>query len=192
LKNQRLVDEIEQHRQRAETFRALAATDPLTGLLNRRTFFQAVSQIEMDTLRPTPTTLIFFDIDYFQEINDTYGHSQGDQVLMAIASRLDQEVRQTDLCCRYGGDEFVILMPGVSLQAGQSVAERVRVGISGKPVQAGGLEIAVTISVGLACTSGADLNLMQLIDVADRALYHAKAVGRNCVWMDPRPANCGG
>jgi len=126
---------------------------------------------------------LLLDIDHFKKINDSFGHDVGDEVLREFAVRLASNVRAIDLPCRYGGEEFVTIMPETSLDDAERIAERIRRYISGSPfrVARGAELLTVTISVGVAVTLGEGDNPEALLKRADEALYEAKAAGRNRV-----------
>jgi diguanylate cyclase (GGDEF)-like protein/PAS domain S-box-containing protein len=160
----------------------LAITDELTGLYNRRGFFElGRREVERAVRFGHPLSLLILDIDHFKTINDTYGHPAGDRVLQTLARRCLANIREIDLLGRYGGEEFVILLPESSLANASQVAERLRKVIAGEPFasQAGSLEI--TISLGVASVGEGEGDLADLIARADRALYLAKRSGRNRV-----------
>jgi two-component system cell cycle response regulator len=123
------------------------------------------------------------DIDHFKKINDNFGHDAGDEVLREFAVRLASNVRAIDLPCRYGGEEFTVIMPGARLEDAQRVAERIRLHVAGSPFRvAGGKELlTVTISIGVATTVGEGDTPELLLKRADEAVYEAKAGGRNRV-----------
>jgi two-component system cell cycle response regulator len=123
------------------------------------------------------------DIDHFKAINDTYGHDVGDEVLREFAARLATNVRAIDLPCRYGGEEFTVIMPGATLEAAEKVAERIRLHVAGAPfrVAAGSELLNVTISIGVAASLGEGDTPEALVKRADAAVYAAKAGGRNRV-----------
>jgi two-component system cell cycle response regulator len=161
-----------------------AVTDPLTGLHNRR---YMTSQLDALVARAVhdgrPVSALLLDIDHFKKINDSFGHDAGDEVLREFAVRLASNVRAVDLPCRYGGEEFVVVMPETSLDDAERIAERIRMHVSGAPFRvSGGKEVlSVTISIGVAATSGANDTPDHLLKRADEALYEAKASGRNRV-----------
>lgn len=181
LQNARVLLEVETLRKQANLYRSLAATDALTGLLSRREFFE-LGEKALTNYRRLPVSLLMIDVDHFKSINDQRGHSVGDQVLAMVARRLKSALRQDDLAGRYGGDEFVILMPETSLPACQKVAERCCKVITEEPFQIDALILQMSISVGLA-TLETDrvLRLEALIQRADEALLLAKQNGRNRV-----------
>jgi two-component system cell cycle response regulator len=122
------------------------------------------------------------DIDHFKKVNDTYGHDVGDEVLKAFAARVKRVVRGADLMCRYGGEEFVIVMPETRIAIAKKIAERVRAAVANAPfpIQKGASTLPVTVSIGVAESQGA-LNAEALFKLADQALYQSKSSGRNRV-----------
>lgn len=159
-----------------------ARTDALTGLANRQQFEERLSRIVMETNRfGGSCTLVVVDIDRFKHVNDTYGHQVGDEVLRRVAGALQQEVRNVDLCARYGGEEMALLLPQTDLSGGCQLAERLRVAVGGRPFLIGGRDIAVTISLGVAAYPEGARDRDELFTAADRALYGAKRGGRNLV-----------
>jgi two-component system cell cycle response regulator len=162
----------------------LAVTDTLTGLHNRRYMTsQAGALVHRATEGGEPVSALLVDIDHFKRINDTFGHDVGDEVLKEFALRLATNVRGVDLACRYGGEEFVVIMPDTALNDALRIAERLRLHVAGTPFRAPGLSspLSVTISIGVACTDGADDSTEALLKRADEAVYEAKAHGRNQV-----------
>jgi len=161
-----------------------AVTDTLTGLHNRRYMTsQAGALVKRAVLGGEPISALLVDIDHFKRINDTFGHDVGDEVLREFAVRLATNVRAIDLACRYGGEEFVVIMPDTQLKDALRIAERLRLHVSGSPFRVSGLaeQLSVTISVGVACTLGANDTQEALLKRADAAVYEAKAHGRNQV-----------
>ena len=162
----------------------LAVTDQLTGLHNRR---YMTGQLEALVRRAQrggdPVAALMVDIDHFKKINDTYGHDVGDEVLREFAARLASNVRAIDLPCRYGGEEFTVIMPDTGLGDAERIAERIRLHVAGAPFRvAQGREIlTVTISIGVAATLGETDTPEALLKRADAAVYEAKAAGRNRV-----------
>ena len=165
----------------------LAITDALTGLHNRRYMESHLATlIEQATARGKPLAALLIDIDFFKSVNDTYGHDAGDDVLRDFALRLKKSIRGIDLACRYGGEEFVVIMPETDVAVAAMVAERLRRKIAAEPfaIQREARTIPVTISIGLAALrSGAD-NGASILKRADEALYRAKRDGRNRVVPD--------
>ncbi len=164
----------------------MAITDALTGLYNRRYMETHVSTlVEQAAARGKPLSVLVIDIDYFKAINDTYGHDAGDDVLRDFALRVRRSIRGIDLACRYGGEEFVVIMPETDMAVATVVAERLRRRIAAEPfpIQHGAGKIEVTISVGIA-TLGREDTAAAMIKRADQALYRAKRDGRNRVVPD--------
>jgi two-component system cell cycle response regulator len=162
----------------------LAVTDQLTGLHNRRYMEgQLGALVKRATHGGDPVSALMIDIDHFKKINDNFGHDIGDEVLREFAVRLASNVRAIDLPCRYGGEEFTVIMPGARLEDAQRVAERIRLHVAGSPFRvAGGKELlTVTISIGVATTVGEGDTPELLLKRADEAVYEAKAGGRNRV-----------
>lgn len=159
----------------------LARTDVLTGLFNRRHFFDLATREFNSSLRyRRPLALILFDVDGFKTANDTFGHAFGDNILVKIAQAARSQVRDVDVLARYGGDEFIILMPETGVEQAFSTADRLRKMIESASVEADGAELPVTISVGLAeIAHDADHSVEAVISRADKALYQAKQAGRN-------------
>ena len=162
----------------------LAITDSLTGLYNRRYMESHLTTlVEQAATRGKPLTALVLDIDYFKAINDTHGHDAGDDVLREFATRIRKAIRGIDLACRYGGEEFVIVMPETDMAVATVVAERLRRRIASErfSIQQGSSAIEVTISVGIATLDTADDTAASILKRADQALYRAKRDGRNRV-----------
>ena len=162
----------------------LAVIDALTGLHNRRYLDgHLANAIERALTRSTDLALLILDIDFFKKINDSHGHDAGDAVLREFSQRVARNLRSVDLACRYGGEEFVIIMPETDRQLALLVAERLRSKIADEPfaIQGGVRFIDVTVSIGLACLESPADNAATLLKRADDALYRAKAQGRNRV-----------
>ncbi|WP_422366335.1 PleD family two-component system response regulator [Pelagibius sp.] len=163
---------------------AMAYTDTLTGVYNRRYMNAHLDRKIMEIAETVkPVSVLMFDLDHFKSVNDTHGHGAGDEVLKELAKRVSRSVRDLDLVCRYGGEEFVIVMPDAELDMAVNVAERVRSVVSEKPFMIGedNMALEVTISVGVATTRDPTETPETLIASADEALYGAKAAGRNQV-----------
>jgi two-component system cell cycle response regulator len=162
----------------------MAVTDGLTGLHNRRYMeSHLVTLAEQAAMRGKPLALMMLDIDFFKSINDNYGHDAGDDVLREFAVRVRKSIRGIDLACRYGGEEFVIVMPETDLKVAGIVAERLRRSIAGEPfaVHNGAKRIEVTISIGLSILERKGEPVADVLKRADVALYRAKHDGRNRV-----------
>jgi diguanylate cyclase (GGDEF)-like protein len=121
------------------------------------------------------------DIDFFKKINDQHGHPVGDQILILLSRELQRNLRQTDILCRFGGEEFAILLPETSLQTATSIAERLRVNVSNYSFEVDKLSLRLTISIGISWMIGNQAELGILLDRADEAMYQAKRGGRNKV-----------
>ena len=170
-----------QSRQR-ETEQA-ANSDALTGLHNRRWLEEMMIRFKDKALDELlPVSLLMLDVDYFKRFNDTYGHKAGDLVLQMVAKTMRRRLRPSDMVARFGGEEFLILLPHTAEPEAQVVAERLRAGIENTAISADqGKELpAVTVSIGIAPWRQGD-NLEQLVEAADKALYRAKGNGRNRV-----------
>ena len=162
----------------------LARTDSLTGLFNRRYFFEVAEREFAKSVRYNRSlSVILFDIDLFKEVNDTYGHLAGDQVLARVGSVLRNKDRETDVAARYGGEELVLLLPETDSQGANATAERLRKLMEDSPVHVGGDMIRFTASFGIAAKDDDTVTdtVDHLISQADKALYQAKRAGRNRV-----------
>ena len=160
-----------------------ATRDGLTRLYNKRFFLDRLTQDFSYSLRhEQPLTLVLFDVDHFKEINDSLGHPAGDSVLQELAGRVAETLRTEDLLCRYGGDEFAIIMREASAERGALVAERVRRVVANAPFSHEGGTVAVTVSLGVVTLEAANARTPgDLLGEADRRLYEAKQRGRNQV-----------
>ena len=157
----------------------LANTDGLTGIPNRRAILSAASELEQ--AEQGNLSLLMIDIDHFKQVNDKFGHQTGDAVLRQVADTLRQHCRATDIVGRYGGEEFLVLMPTTTAEGATRVAEKLRAAVEGLASD----PIAVTISIGLASTNPNHPTLQETLSHADQALYAAKAAGRNCLRTAP-------
>jgi two-component system cell cycle response regulator len=165
----------------------MAITDALTGLYNRRYMeTHLASLVEQAATRGKPIAVLVLDIDFFKSINDGYGHDAGDDVLREFALRIRKSIRNIDLACRYGGEEFVIVMPETDMGVATMVAERLRRRIAGEPfpIQQGSQLLDVTLSIGIAALGKAGDTAAAMLKRADQALYRAKRDGRNRVAAD--------
>ncbi len=161
----------------------MSITDPLTGLYNRRYLETHLNHlIEHYINRGKALSVVSVDVDFFKVINDTHGHDVGDKVLQELSVRLKANTRSVDLCCRVGGEEFIMVLPNTATDLSSRIAERLRRAMASKSFDCGnGLMVPVTVSVGVASLSGADDTLERLLKRADQALYSAKREGRNRV-----------
>ncbi|RYB05924.1 GGDEF domain-containing protein [Lichenibacterium ramalinae] len=155
----------------------LAATDPLTGLANRRGLFAAVAR----RAGPPCGAILLIDIDHFKSINDTYGHDGGDAVLAGFPARLRGIMRQDDVMARWGGEEFLALLDRADVDTAVDIAERLCLAVSGSPFVLGGADVTVTASIGVSVVAEGDARIDAALARADTALYAAKRNGRNQV-----------
>ena len=180
------VQDISRQAALEQRLRQLAERDPLTGLANRR-FFDVLADREWEraTRRDTPVVAMVMDIDFFKRVNDTHGHDVGDQVLKLLADTCSRELRATDILARFGGEEFVLLMPETTLEQGVQKADVLRALLARTPLlTASGEKVSFTVSLGVAVRSPRLQSLERLLKAADRALYRAKHSGRNRVCVD--------
>ena len=163
-------------------FKRASMTDPLTGAANRRAFFARGRRlVRRSIIARQPTALMFFDIDHFKEINDSFGHQAGDEVLMTFCRVATSNLRPNDLFARLGGEEFACIVPGSSLNDAAQVAERIRREFHATSIEVGDRRLNATVSIGVTVADGNAADLSELIGEADRALYRAKEGGRNRV-----------
>ena len=176
---------IEVQAEEIKTQQSEARTDALTKLANRRAFDDTLEQnLALQRRDRRPFCLLIFDVDHFKRFNDAHGHQAGDEVLRSVAKTLSQVVKVSDVPCRYGGEEFALVMPSTSIAEGRIAAERVRKSIEAMAVNFEGKTLQVTISVGLAEGTRGD-DAVKLIRRADHAVYASKEAGRNCGhWND--------
>ncbi|MBU2227609.1 MAG: GGDEF domain-containing protein, partial [Proteobacteria bacterium] len=184
IRNARLYNKTEQ----------LSVTDELTGLFNRRGFFQLADREFERALRfGRPLSALMLDIDNFKRVNDTHGHTGGDQVLRVLADCFRQNTRAIDIAGRYGGEEFAILLPEILQSEAIQIAERLRQSMADLSIPIGSenglfppVDISIAVSIGVAALSKDVPSLTDLISRADQALYRAKDSGRNrvVVWEE--------
>jgi len=176
-----LKQEIRQHRRSQEALSYLAHHDELTGARNRRWILSLLSELCTKSARP-PLALLMLDIDHFKYINDNYGHQMGDEVLITFVSRLQADLRKGDQLGRYGGEEFLIVLPGASPEEAELIAERLRQTIAGAAFLIEGKSLHITTSIGVICTATDEkISPDEMVSRADTALYLAKQTGRNRV-----------
>jgi two-component system cell cycle response regulator len=162
-----------------------ANTDSLTGLANRRHFTQLLNaEMARSTRYDTPLTLAYLDLDHFKQVNDSFGHQAGDDVLRKVAQFFSDTIRSEDFIGRIGGEEFCLCMPGIDIAAAQQACERYRQGIEALRIQSDAFELKVTVSIGLTQLTAADVTIDSLLERADSALYRAKHNGRNQVHIE--------
>ena len=179
-----------------ERLHRLSMYDMLTQVKNRRAFHMALDkEISRAERNGDPLSLLFVDLDYFKQVNDTFGHVVGDKVLKEVAQTIDEMLRKTDHVCRYGGEEFALVLPNCGQQRAMEIAERIREKVSELVViddqsQQGEIgEVSVTLSIGVCCwlpmdeldEAGEQKIAQQLLACADRGVYQSKDAGRNCV-----------
>lgn len=168
------LHDLTERKKMEEALTRLATTDTLTGIYNRGKIEESLRQEMARAARyGSPLTILLFDLDFFKKVNDTFGHSIGDQVLKEVAATVGKQIRETDSLGRWGGEEFMVLCPGIVAQDAVAIAEKLRQRVEELP-------IGVTISCGIAgCQTGESMD--GLINRADKALYAAKHSGRNLV-----------
>jgi len=194
---QELLEEKEglelQLRAANRTLEQIALTDMLTGLANKRALAEAMRRDFARAERAgTSIAMVILDLDHFKQVNDTYGHAVGDEVLREVGRVISAGLRSGDISGRFGGEEFVLILPGANVEGGKLVAERLRRSVEGITIQVGSVVLKVTASFGVAAVAGpgtsdlADATLKR----ADEALYRAKHEGRNrvCVAASPLPS----
>jgi diguanylate cyclase (GGDEF)-like protein/PAS domain S-box-containing protein len=172
IENASLYDQVQQ----------LAITDALTNIYNRRGFFQ-IGEGEVERARRFghPLSVLMFDLDHFKQINDTFGHPFGDKILVALIETCRRYIRALDILGRYGGEEFVALLPETDLPAALQIAERLRHAVEKTPLYVGDKTIFITISIGVATFRDKTMTLTDMVEQADQAMYRAKQAGRNRV-----------
>jgi len=180
LRKKRYADKL---RHNMQLSLEMAITDQLTGLHNRRYMARHLDTLMKNAGPTKPISFLVMDIDFFKSINDTHGHDSGDEVLRDFAGRISANVRGIDLACRYGGEEFVVVMPDTDTDFAFTVAERLRQSVESVnfPLTRVPGGIKVTVSIGLACSLGGADTAASLLHRADQALYRAKREGRNRV-----------
>jgi diguanylate cyclase (GGDEF)-like protein len=177
------LDEVEILRRQNDELSELVLTDALTGLFNFR-HFKTVLRAEMDRSKRSgiPTSLVLVDVDHFKSVNDTHGHEVGNLALQHLAEILTNEVRTTDIVCRYGGEEFTMIFPETHLNLAVKVADRIREQIANTPLKIDSGEISLTTSMGASVYMKTSiLDLDGFVDSVDKYLYEAKQSGRNCI-----------
>jgi diguanylate cyclase (GGDEF)-like protein len=166
-------------------FRTESALDPLTGLLNRKGLETRFAEVgEQARLLEQPICLVMCDLDNFKRINDDYGHERGDAVLREISGELRRSLRNFELLYRLGGEEFLVLLPGVGLRQGEEIAEALRTTV--ERARPGG--VTITASLGVSIAAGNAIDFLPLYTAADEALYRAKHRGRNVVEVSELPS----
>jgi diguanylate cyclase (GGDEF)-like protein len=176
------------HFQRFSSIKNIAIYDTLTGLHNRRYFEERLGiEAQKSFYSGTPLSLVMVDIDHFKKVNDTFGHTEGDQVLCKTSSLLKNSVRKKDTVARYGGEEFILILPEAGLEASFVIAERIRRLVENTLFELGRAQINITISMGISnFPSHRAKSKEELVKMADQALYDAKRGGRNkvCIYTE--------
>ncbi len=168
-------------------FKSLASTDEMTGLLNKRSLNAELHiATQMAAQKQHPLTVMMFDADNLKQTNDTHGHAAGDQLIAHIAAILKSSVRASDIVCRYGGDEFVAVLPQMSLPKAVEVSERIRNTVANTAFESHGQTLTISVSVGFATWPDHTRDLTQLLPLADAGLYASKRNGRNQVTQAPQ------
>jgi diguanylate cyclase (GGDEF)-like protein len=181
-RSQELLPVNDQTVQIIQELREQASRDALTGLYNRRYLEENLGQQVLRAVREgSSLSILMMDIDHFKHVNDTYGHPAGDKVLQTLAALLQSCIRVDDIPCRYGGEEFCVLMPGATIAIASERAEHIRQAIQDMAIHDQGQEIRVTLSVGVSAYPQHGSSGEELLACADRALYQAKGTGRNRV-----------
>ncbi len=177
-----LADRTLQARRERDLAHRLADLDPLTGVLNRRAILSRLQESYADAHQARRAlAVLFLDLDHFKRINDSHGHVTGDHVLNTVAAAMQAELRELDWLGRYGGEEFLVVLPGATERAAHNVAERIREHVAELRIGHGALELRQTVSVGVAQLGETTPTVEALIEHADIALYRAKAQGRDRV-----------
>ena len=178
----RIIDLQNELLKAQEELRERASKDLLTMLPNRSAIAAALDKEVARSHRDNRSVgVILLDIDHFKRINDTYGHFAGDAVLRETAARLRSNMRQYDQVGRYGGEEFLVVLPNCDLEQAAHQAERLRIRLHEKPIRVDGVELSVSASFGVTISEPPESNPELFVRIADEALYKAKAQGRNCV-----------
>ena len=182
------VAELIELRRQVSELSSLVRTDPLTGIANFRYFQQALErELERSQRSGQAISLVMLDIDFFKQVNDQWGHEVGNQALAHLARLLQKCVRRLDIPCRYGGEEFAVILPSTDLVASIQVAERIRRRVEKSSLDISGQSIRMTVSLGVATyTAERRISGEELVQEADQFLYQAKATGRNRV-CHPEP-----
>jgi two-component system cell cycle response regulator len=180
LRKKRYADRL---RHNIQLSREMAITDPLTGLHNRGYMTRHLDTLMRNASVAKPISFLIMDIDYFKSVNDSHGHDIGDEVLREFSARVSANIRGIDLACRYGGEEFVVVMPDTDSGFAFSVAERLRqsVEMTPFPISRPPNGLKITVSIGIASSRGGEDAADKLLHRADQALYRAKREGRNRV-----------
>lgn len=194
---QETVDELTksqlQLEENAEELHRLATTDPLTGALNRRQFFELLkTEVYRAERYDRAVALAAFDIDHFKQINDTHGHAAGDECLRSFVNTIRSVIRESDIFARFGGEEFILVLPETEIADALQLCERLRANVAEQSVEYKGATIDFTVSVGVTAIEPREYDLDRPLARADAALYSAKHGGRNAVQFNPAVSPGGG
>lgn len=182
-----LQQELDALKKQIAELSKLVNTDTLTDLYNFRHFYETLNhELERSVRTGIPTALIMLDADHFKRVNDEWGHENGNKALVHLATIVKHSIRKLDIPCRYGGEEFAVILPSTDILTASMIAERIRMSVEDSELfvkkDAKKHRIHLTISLGVACSSGNGNNpSAQLIEAADEELYRAKQSGRNTV-----------
>ena len=181
-----LNEEISKKKEANRQLSVLAETDELTGISNRRKFFRSMeNEFSKSERYDRPLSLLMMDIDHFKDVNDSYGHDAGDQVIKEYIRRCKSKLRQSDILARIGGEEFTVILPETTEEGACVLAERIREGIEEKSFKIDNADLKITSSCGIASfSSGNFKDISDFVKAADNALYKAKEAGRNtnCIY----------
>jgi len=187
-----LKEENEETKGTVSALNVLAITDGLTGLYNHRYLHEMLKQeVERVERYKTPLTCLMLDIDNFKSINDSHGHPFGDHVLASMAAIIREHVRRIDIVGRYGGEEFMVLMPHASAEVAEVIAERIRKAVEGFAFTTQDITARITLSIGLATYPNPAAGIIDkdtFLNAADQALYRAKSAGKNRLVIYPAGA----
>jgi two-component system, sensor histidine kinase LadS len=177
-----VADRLRQQRYALSEAERRARTDPLTGVLNRRSLLEQLEALCRNArANGHPVAVLFLDLDFFKSINDSYGHAAGDACLAAVIRPIQAELRQSDIIGRYGGEEFIVVLSGADASAAEPIAERIRLRVSEVGIEGHGAPIRLTCSIGVASSDQLGVWGEALVAKADAAVYAAKRLGRNRV-----------
>ena len=185
--NQSLTREIERRQKLEEELRNLAVTDSLTGLFTRRHLLEMGAREAIRAARNgSPLSLVIIDLDHFKTVNDRYGHAAGDRALQVFAQICRENLRETDVLGRIGGEEFAVVLPDSDTELAREAAERVRLCLAQREIDHQGHTFSLQASFGVAACAADAKGLQQALSHADKALYQAKAQGRNrtVIWQE--------
>lgn len=186
LRTLQLSNELKGRKRMEKRLKHLATHDPLTGLYNRNELERRIAEdLDRAARYKHPLSIFMVDIDHFKAINDSYGHTEGDHILQGIAVELERSLRKTDYVARFGGEEFLIVLPETSLTRAVELGERLRLSVAGHKAISGDEKVGLTISIGVASFPDVARNWSELLNAADTAMYQAKHDGRNCLRSAP-------